>query len=111
MPDASSPVPGIVLSIIGIVFAAVSVWLTVRIVNRREKWAKWTLAAVLLAPIVYYASCGPALYISLKAGEPDWMEPVIVHGYAPVRWVTESSDTLRAWHLEYVELWMKLALD
>ncbi len=33
------------LSTFGITLAAICIWLTVRIVNRRERWAKWTLAA------------------------------------------------------------------
>jgi hypothetical protein len=33
------------LLIFGVAFAAIGIWLTVRIVNRRERWAKWTLAA------------------------------------------------------------------
>jgi multisubunit Na+/H+ antiporter MnhE subunit len=36
------------LSIFGVAFAALCVWLTVRIINRRERWAKWTLAAALV---------------------------------------------------------------
>jgi hypothetical protein len=32
-----------------VAFAAFCIWLTVRIVNRRERWAKWTLAATLCA--------------------------------------------------------------
>jgi hypothetical protein len=31
------------LSIFGVAFAAFCMWLAVRIVNRRERWAKWTL--------------------------------------------------------------------
>jgi hypothetical protein len=39
----------ILLPALAVAFAAVCVWLTVRIVNRRERWAKWTLAAALIA--------------------------------------------------------------
>jgi hypothetical protein len=38
---------GIVLTVLGVVFAAVCVWLVVPIVNRRERWAIG--AAVLIA--------------------------------------------------------------
>jgi hypothetical protein len=31
-----------------VAFAAFCVWLTVRVVNRRERWAKWMLAVVIL---------------------------------------------------------------
>ena len=52
----------IVLSIFGVAFAASCVWLKVRIVNRRERWAKWTLAAVLSLPVLYVLSFGPACW-------------------------------------------------
>jgi hypothetical protein len=48
------------LAALGVVFAAFGVWLIVRIVNRRERWAKWTLATVIGLPVLYVASFGPA---------------------------------------------------
>jgi hypothetical protein len=50
------------LSIFGVAFAAFCIWLTVRIVNRRERWAKWTLATVVGLPVLYLASFGPACW-------------------------------------------------
>ena len=45
---------GRTLPIFGAVFAAFCVWLTVRIVNRRERWTKWLAGAVvLLMPSAY----------------------------------------------------------
>ena len=44
---------------IAIAAASFCVWLTVRIVNRREKWAKWTLAVLTGVPVMYVASFGP----------------------------------------------------
>jgi hypothetical protein len=52
----------LIVSIIGITFAAFCVWLGVRIVNRRERWAKWTLAGVLGLPILNVLSFGPACW-------------------------------------------------
>src|SRR5262245_50631069 len=60
----------IALSIFGITYAAFCVWLTVRIVNRREKWAKWTAVALAVLAVVYAVSAGPL----------GWM---ILHGYVP----------------------------
>jgi hypothetical protein len=45
----------ILLSTLAVAFAAFCVWLTVRIVNRRERWAKWTLAVVVGLPVLYVA--------------------------------------------------------
>jgi hypothetical protein len=52
----------IVLPATGVAFAAFCVWLTVRIVNRRERWAKWTLVVVVVVPVLYVASFGPACW-------------------------------------------------
>ena len=38
----------IVLPALAAAFGALCVWLTVRIVNRQERWAKWTLAGALI---------------------------------------------------------------
>jgi hypothetical protein len=54
------------LSIIGTAFAAVCVWLGVRIFNRRERWAKRTLAVTLCLPLLYVASFGPACWLADK---------------------------------------------
>src|SRR5579872_2072519 len=50
----------IILTALAAAFAAFCVWLTVRIVNRRERWAKRTLAAVVGVPVLYVESFGPA---------------------------------------------------
>jgi hypothetical protein len=47
---------------LAVAFVAVCIWLTVRIVNRREKWAKRMLAAVIAAPLLYVLSFGPACW-------------------------------------------------
>lgn len=50
---------------LGVAFAALCVWLGVRIFNRRERWAKRT-AVIVLVPILYVASFGPACWISCR---------------------------------------------
>jgi hypothetical protein len=50
----------IVLPVLGVAFAAFCIWLAVRIFNRRERWAKWTLATVIGLPVLYVGSFGPA---------------------------------------------------
>ncbi len=50
---------GTVWIVVAVVFAATCIWLTVRIVNRRERWAKWTAAALALTPVLYVVSSGP----------------------------------------------------
>ena len=48
-------------------YAALCVWLMVRIMNRREKWAKRTFAVVLSLPLVYLLSFGPVCWITSRA--------------------------------------------
>lgn len=65
----------ILLPIVGVAFAAICVWLAVRIVNRRERWAKWTLAAVVGLPVLYVASFGPACWLTdrdVMSGHLTW---------------------------------------
>jgi hypothetical protein len=49
------------VSIFGVALVAFYVWLTVRIVNRRGRWAKWTLVVVAI-PSLYVLSFGPACW-------------------------------------------------
>jgi len=53
----------IVLPALGVAFAALCIWLAVRIINRRERWARWTLALVGV-PSLYLASFGPACWLT-----------------------------------------------
>lgn len=76
---------------------AFCVWLAVRIINRREHWAKWTLAAVVSLPVLYIASFGPACWLSPARhyplfGQPQRVAPgiyrplglLIKHGPSPI---------------------------
>ena len=55
----------VVLPAIVVAFAAVCIWLTMQIVGRRERRAKWTLAALLVGlPLLYVASFGPAIWLT-----------------------------------------------
>jgi hypothetical protein len=55
-----------ILEGLGVAFAAFCIWLTIRILNRRERWAKWTLAGVVGVPVLYVVSFGPACWISSR---------------------------------------------
>lgn len=44
----------LLLAVLGVGFAAFCVWLGVRLVNRREKWAKWTAVGLVMAVFVLY---------------------------------------------------------
>ena len=46
------PIVTVLLASMGIAFAAFCVWLAVRIIKRRERWAKWT-AFLVLAGLIF----------------------------------------------------------
>ena len=52
----------VAISIFGVAVAAFCLWLTVRIVNRRERWAKWM--AVIVALVGYPLSFGPVCWLA-----------------------------------------------
>jgi hypothetical protein len=75
----------IVLPTLAVAFAAFCVWLGVRVYNRRERWAKWTLAAAIGIPALYVASFGPACWVSSRMNT-ETEAPVISSFYRPVTW-------------------------
>jgi hypothetical protein len=87
---------------LSVAFAAFCVWLTVRIVNRRERWAKWT-AAGLIALIVYALSVGPAIWLvdrKLLSAE------TVVTIWKPVYWL-ELSPVTRSAFQSYCLIWVR----
>jgi len=77
----------IVLFVLPVAFAALCVWLAVRIVNRRERWAKWTLAVTVGVPVLYVLSFGPACW---KFSRFDgWENPneMLAIVYRPIVWI------------------------
>jgi len=98
------PGMGIVLSMFGIAFGAFCVWLTVRIFNRREKWAKWALAAALVTtPILYVATFG--LWCRANRGGPGEIKAAAaVSRYHCMWWLYENGpDPVRSAIKEYVK--------
>lgn len=69
-----------ILPALAVAFAALCIWLTVRIANRRERWAKWTALAVAL-PVLYIASFVPACWLIGKA--PVCFDSVLI-AYKPI---------------------------
>jgi hypothetical protein len=45
---------------------ACCIWLGVRVYNRRERWAKWTLSLVAGLPVFYLLSFGPACWLAAR---------------------------------------------
>jgi hypothetical protein len=88
-----------------VAYVGFCVWLAIRIVNRRERWAKRTAIAMAIVPLLYVLSSGPAKTLAFHGhttvtqtapGGPmaaemtltisDWWLQV----YAPLWWVSEQ---------------------
>jgi|SRR5579872_2938861 len=97
----------LVLSIAGIAFAVFCVWLTVRIVNRGERWAKWVLAGALILPPLYLLSYGPAHWLRGLGLIPvttfDAAAKVL---YAPLVWWRDAMGAIPKWFEAYVLWWI-----
>jgi hypothetical protein len=95
----------VLLTILAVTFAAFCVWLTVRIVNRRERWAKWTLACLLIGtPAMYLGSFGPVIRhaTSIRA-YPDEAD-IAFDFYDPIFWACGKTGSMPAlW--EYLNFW------
>ncbi|MBI3863307.1 MAG: hypothetical protein HY290_15555 [Planctomycetia bacterium] len=78
----------ILLPTLAVAFGALCVWLTVRIVNRRERWAKWTLADVVGVPVLYVLSFGPPCWIATRVSGEFSDAPLI---YRPLTWTFKQS--------------------
>ena len=85
--------------------AAFTVWLVVRIVNRRERWATRTAAAMIALSVMYPLSFGPAhWYVNSR---PLQMQSVvgIMWFYSPLHSAARRSPVIERSILSYVELW------
>src|SRR6185312_12156154 len=73
------------LSIFAVAFASLCVWLALRIVNRRERWAKWTLAVIVTAtPFVYLLGVGPAQWLISREMLSDDSRVQVLEFYSPL---------------------------
>jgi drug/metabolite transporter (DMT)-like permease len=94
----------ILVPALAVAFAASCVWLAVRIINRRERWAKRTLAAMVGVPILYVASFGPICW----ALDRHWLPAKFVAWiYYPCVMAAFNRDTPR-WAKDFLWWWATL---
>ncbi|MBI3865772.1 MAG: hypothetical protein HY290_28195 [Planctomycetia bacterium] len=95
------------LAIFGFLFGTFVVWLTVRIVNRKERWAKWTAWGLAVAILWYPLSAGPVSMICIKLDNPVLVTRTISIVYWPLVKIIERAPN---WCFEgfraYVEWWV-----
>lgn len=86
---------------------------TIRVGRRkfRLRLVRWRLAlsvaAILLAPVVYVLSAGPVVFLMTAAGMEDtpWVGVLVERIYAPLILCMESSEFFGEWMGSYLELW------
>jgi hypothetical protein len=93
-------------------FAASCIWLTVRIINRRERWARWTLAVLVGLPVLYVASFGPANARIGPRGlihraEEDRLLYAYETIYRPIFWAMHESPLFLGAMDRYCSIWTR----
>ena len=98
------PGMGLALTIFGTAFAAFCVWIAVRIVSRRERWAEWTAVAILvIGPVLYVLSSGPMKMVGWRSQKnPPVGIPIPMP--APRRVLIEYVIVSEWWHRTYAPL-------
>ena len=94
----------LILPVLAIAFAAFCVWLTVRIVNRRERWANWIGLGLCALVVLYPLSSGPAHWLNARFSTA---------GPAPIGLAgDEADDAPDVWNLcDYVYAPVELVVD
>jgi hypothetical protein len=97
----------IALAAFGFALAAFCVWLAVRIVNRRERWAKWTAVGLTVALLAYPLSAGPAVWLFVHV-LPKSSLPTINALYAPMTYAIPRSQATNDVAIWYYGLWVNM---
>jgi hypothetical protein len=93
------------LAALAAAYVAFCIWLIVRIVNRRERWAKRTAVGLLIGlPLLYIGSFGPACWIAAAprvAGSTDtpriWLRFYFPIGAIVHRTQSQDSKPVKRW--------------
>jgi hypothetical protein len=99
----------IVWAFLGAAYASIWVWLGVRLVNRRKRWAIWMAVVMVISPVLYVLSSGPMIFVACRRHVthvptilPDGTQGVMATSersfgkwfwiaYAPLFWASEQS--------------------
>jgi hypothetical protein len=85
-----NPTAEMCVVILALAFAASCLWLAVRLYNRRERWAKWTLASAIGLPVLYVLSFGPACQL---ADRRSLSEEFVLRLYYPLGVLIKKSGS------------------
>src|SRR5262245_15429081 len=96
------------LSISGVAYAALCIWLAVQFVNRRKK--RWiALWAVVAVPVLYVLSTGPMNWMVFRLTPESFavFDPALDHLYCPVFLVAYYGP---AWIQDLLSWWRNLGV-
>jgi hypothetical protein len=85
---------------------AFGIWLGVRIINRRERWAKWMAGLLVGSCVGYPLSYGPVYWLLARGNFPEWGFRVYGIVYCPLVQFLSSSEMGIAVAEWYGKLWM-----
>jgi len=83
--DLTRPGMAISISTFGLLVATFVVWLSVRILNRKEKWALWTAAALPIP--LYVLGVLPIVWLGQKKLVPSSADSFVELFYSPLIWL------------------------
>ena len=94
---------GIIIAVLGVLIVALYIWLSIRIINRHERWAK-RMACALLCPL-YFLGIGPAICIAGNVAPlPHRAEKVLEILYWPLCFACDKFPQVVACISLYVNL-------
>jgi hypothetical protein len=73
----------VIVPILGVALAASFVWLVIRLINRRERWAKRLAAALVAMLVAYLLSFGPIARLESRGGWSQSQETAFEVLYFP----------------------------
>ena len=92
---------------VGVGFPAFCVWLAVRIINRRERWAKQLAVKMVVVFVVYYPlAIGPAFWLAACGWLPAWAARAIYYAYRPFLLVCKLIGPLDDLVDSYINWWL-----
>jgi hypothetical protein len=94
------------ISVYAITVVATCAWLGVRIINRRERWAKWMAGLLVGSCLGYPLSIGPVYWLLARGSFPEWGPRVYGIFYSPLTVLLSYSkmgSTVIEW---YIRLWV-----
>ena len=95
------------IAVFGLVLVAFCIWLTIRSINRPERWNKRLAVCVAIALVAYPLSFGPVTWLMNHDDVPEWMTWPVEIFYWPLAVASAyGPEPLRKVLFWYATLWV-----